>query len=250
MLSSLWIFAAVVFLGTWILYFFEDNRGQGSALVYRDQYERLIARLADVVDLANRLAAPAQIHREGRILEIYLSHLRLLESLMEAVRGMPSYSTQANILTAPLFLVDDTMTRFRLLAKDIDYGARGVKVPPLVGAAPQLGCYFCSRPFEVVSFHKVRVKVEGSSQDVAACKICNAKLKAGKKAKVLFFSEGSETVHWSKAKDYQPAAAFWNINDESVPLAEELSKEVSGGGNHLTLVYSNVTPLSSGRRLD
>ncbi|MCX6126029.1 MAG: hypothetical protein NTV34_14950 [Proteobacteria bacterium] len=250
MFFSLWIFAATVFVGTWALYFLEDSRGQGSAIEYRDHYERLIARLADVVDLANRLAAPAQVHRDGRILEIYLTHLKLLEALMEAVRGMPSYSTQANLLKAPLFLVDDTMVRFRLLAKDIDYGARGVRVPPLVGTAPQLGCYFCSRPFEVVSFHKVRVKVEGSSQDVAACKVCNAKLTAGKKAKVLFFTEGAETVHWSKAKAYQPSASFWNINDESAPLAEELSKDVSGGGNHLTLVYSNVTTLSSGRRLD
>lgn len=244
MFSSLWIVAIVLFVGTWILYYLEDGRSHGSALEYRHKYERLVSRLEALVGTANGLEARAKAAGEVRILDSYLSHLKMLETLMQAVLKMPSYSTQVATLKAPMFLVDDMTMRFQRISEDVSASFGGRRKSPRAEVAPQLGCYFCSRPFEAFSFHKVRVKVEGTSQDVAACKICNAKLLSGKKAKVLFFSEGEKTVHWSKAKDYTPTAQFWGINDDSVPPPGASAK------SHLTLVYSNVTPLSFVSRLE
>lgn len=245
MMWSLWLLAVFVFAVAWLLYWFEDGRGQNLALDYRHKYLRLIERVETLVGLANRIEPVARSAPEVRHLDTYLSHLRMLETLMEAIHGMPAFSTKVATLQAPQFLVGDMTDRFERLAKDLDLVVRGKKKQLKAEPAPLLGCYFCSRPFDVTIFHKVRVKVDGASQDVAACKTCNGKLLAGKKAKVLFFSEDGQTIHWSKAKDYSPSAQYWSIND-----SEDAAPGVLSTGTHLTLVYSSVTPLSSQSKLD
>jgi hypothetical protein len=178
-----------------------------------------------------------------RVLDHFHSHLKMLETILEAVRLVPRFSTNVSTLKAPLFLVSDLKERFAKMAKELSPPNIHSQKPLKTEAAPQLGCYFCSRPFDPVAFHKVRVKVEGTTQDVAACNVCNQKLLSGKKAKVLFLAENGETVHWSKSKDYTPSAQFWGIN-EGDPSAPEIAR---GSGSHLTLVYSNVSKLSSSR---
>lgn len=245
MFSSLWIVALVIVVGAWILYLLEEGRSTGSALDYRRKYDRMIDRLEGLVQLANRLEPAAKASTQVSILDSYLGHLRMLETLMEALHKLPTFSTQAASLKAPQFLIDDLTVRFQRLSSDIDDAFGGRRKTRRAKDAPLLGCYFCSKPFDALSFQKVRVKVDGSAEDVAACKVCYSKLVSGKKAKVLFLSENGQTVHWSKAKDYTPSEQFWSINDDSASDQKTLST-----GNHLTLVYSSITPLSSQSRLD
>jgi hypothetical protein len=96
-----------------------------------------------------------------------------------------------------------------------------------------IGCHFCSRPFEAQLFGKVRVKIDGSSQEVAACVFCRQKLLTTRKARILFFQENGEQVHWSKAKSWTPSPEYWNINRDE---ATQVTK-----APHLELVYSSVS---------
>ena len=245
-IAGMLILVLAIIVATWALYLIEDQSGRTSALSYRDRYEKLIDRLANLVHFANQLAGPAQMAKDTRLLDSYINHLKTIETLMEAIRTMPSFSMDSSMTKAPMFLVDDMTQRLQKFAKDVarsEWGGSPVAHP--VEEAAKLGCYFCSRPFDAPSFLRVRVKVDGQSQDVAACMVCNKKLKSGKKAKVLFFAEGKETVHWSKSKEYTPSEDFWGINDDSAPSPQE-----KGSSNHLTLVYSSVTPLSSDRKFD
>jgi hypothetical protein len=243
---GLWIFVATLFAATWLLYWFDDGRGRSSALSYRHRYLKLIDQLESLVTLANALESKASASKEHKLVDSYAGNLRMLETLMEAIKGLPPFAVDVSMMQAPLFLVRDVTERFTSLNEEFEASASGKKVRPIRGFdSPHLGCYFCSRPFDPQFFHKVRVKIDNASHDVAACKICNRKLLAGKKAKVLFFSEEGQTVHWSKAKDYHPSATYWNINDD-----ESQDAQVSRPGSHLTLVYSQVTPLSSQNRMD
>ncbi len=239
MLAGLWIIAVVIFVGVWLLYWLEDGRHHGAANNYRQKYVRLIDRLETLVHFANKLDAPSRHARDVKILDTYLSHLRMLESLMTAVRTMPPFGTNTGILQAPAFLVSDIHDRFKTFESLLNAHLNGkpLKTDPAV-AATQIGCYFCSRPFDPILFHKVRVKIDGSSSEVTACKTCRDRLTAGKKARVLFFDEDGRAVHWTKAKGYVASEQYWTINADT-------PSPTLNTGSHLTLVHSSVSPLSS-----
>ncbi|MCX6117008.1 MAG: hypothetical protein NT027_05680 [Proteobacteria bacterium] len=248
MIWTIWIVAGVLALIIFIMFLIEDRQGQGNALAYRQQYVRLTGQLESVVGVANQLGVATTDSNNLKVLDTYHSHLKVLETILEAVKVIPPFSTKLAMLKAPMFLVSDLSNRLNQLASDIyNINSRRQDADKLE-PAPLVGCYFCSRPFHVDMFHKVRVKVEGSTQDVAACNVCNGRLISGKKAKVLFFAENGDTVHWSKTKDYVPSAQFWNINETDLTQSQKQQNDIqTKSGNHLTLVYSNVTKLSSDR---
>jgi hypothetical protein len=244
MLWGIWIFAALVAATMFILYMVEDRRGLAASGQYRKSYLHLTSRLEALVESVNRLSETVMNLRDTRILDSYHSHLKMLETLLEATKKIPPFGIYRQLLDAPLFISEDIAKRVTLLAKDIDrvHNRRQMTSDgssTILELAPAIGCYFCSRPFDPKSFHKVRVKVDGEAQDVTSCEICRSKLLSGKKAKVLFFAENGATVHWSKAKDYVPSAQFWSINEDPKEQEKVAAKP------HLTLVYSNVTKLSS-----
>lgn len=239
MLWGLWILAIIIFMSVWLLYWLEDGRHHGAANDYRQKYVRLVERLEEVVGSANKLEAPAHGARDVKILDTYLGHLRMLESLMTAVRTMEPFGTNTGILQAPAFLVSDIHDRFKSFESLLNAHLKGKPIKAnLHTSVAQLGCYFCSLPFDPLLFHKVRVKIDGNSSEVTACKTCRDRLTAGKKARVLFFDEDGRAVHWSKAKGYVPSDQYWTINAD-VPSPS------LNTGTHLTLVHSSVSPLSS-----
>lgn len=244
MLMGLWIIAVVIFLGVWLLYWFEDQRSHGSANDYRLKYIRLVERVETVVGLANKLETPARGVRDAKILDAYLGHLKMLETIMGAVRTMAPFGTSSGILQAPAFLINDVHDRFKQFESQLQSHLKGKPVSidqNAIFADP--GCYFCSRPFDPVLFFKVRVKIDGNASEVTACKTCRDRLTAGKKARVLFFDEDGRAVHWSKAKGYAPQERYWSINaDQSTSASFNTG---TGTGTHLTLVHSSVSPLTS-----
>lgn len=249
MLMGLWVIALVIFVGVWLLYWLEDGRGHGSANEYRQKYIRLIDRVETVVGLANKLEPLAHNARDVKLLDVYLGHLRMLETIMGAVRTMSPFGVSSTILQAPAFLINDVHDRFKQFETQLDNHLKGKPVKldnSIVSADP--GCYFCSRPFDPAQFHKVRVKIDGNANEVTACKTCRDRLISGKKARVLFFDEEGRAVHWSKAKGYTPAERYWSINaDQAVNTGFQTGL---GTGTHLTLVHSSVSPLTSQSKLD
>ena len=244
MLMGLWIIALVIFVGVWLLYWLEDGRSHGSANDYRQKYIRLIDRVEAVVGLANKLEATARGARDVKMLDAYLGHLKMLETIMGAVRTMAPFGTTSGILQAPAFLINDVHDRFKQFESQLDAHLKGKPVSiEQNGSFADPGCYFCSRPFDPALFYKVRVKIDGNASEVTACKTCRDRLTSGKKARVLFFDEEGRAVHWSKAKGYVPQERYWSINADQPAAVTSFSS--AGNGTHLTLVHSSVSPLTS-----
>jgi len=239
----LWIviFVTALVFTTFIysLFHMQDRSNEGRAVKYRDRFERLINDLEALVLRANRLYEKAFHTKDALILEHYHSAIKMIETLLMAVKNLRAFSSDIDALVAPLFLVKDIDERLLKIETAMEHSKQG-KPHEFLRAAPVMahaviGCHFCSRPFEASLFGKVRVKLDGRSEEVAACVYCREKLLSTRKAKVLFFNEDGEQVHWSRAKSWTPSPEYWNINRDE--FAER------GKSPHLELVYSNVSRL-------
>lgn len=238
---SVALIAATALLLTWGFVQLHELGGRSRSYSYRDQFERLITDLEAMVARANKIHDFAVRTRDVVLLDHYQSALKMIEALLEAVTKLKPYDDDADVLVAPRFLCKDIQDRLMRVETAMMRGLRG-KPHEFMRAAPSmaqtvLGCHFCSRPFEPQLFGKVRVKIDGSSQEVAACAFCRQKLLTTRKARILFFHENGEQVHWSKAKSWTPSPEYWNINRDEV---SEVSK-----APHLELIYSSVSRIRS-----
>lgn len=223
----------------WALSRVHDFGSRSRTLSYREQFERLINDLEAMVLRANKIYEHASKTKDTSLLDHYHSALKMIEALLEAVRKLRAYDDDADVLIAPRFLCKDIQDRLTRVETAMMRGLLG-KPHEFMRAAPSMaqtviGCHFCSRPFEPQLFGKVRVKIDGSSQEVAACAFCRQKLLTTRKARILFFHENGEQVHWSKAKSWTPSPEYWNINRDDKTEATKTP--------HLELVYSNVSHL-------
>jgi hypothetical protein len=234
---ALTIIAAVALLTIWVLSQLHEQGSRSRTASYRDEFERLLFDLEAMVTKANRLYAQASNIKDSSLLDHYHSALKMIETLLEAVKKLRAYDDNSDVLTAPRFLCRDITERLTRIETAMMRGLVG-KPHEFMRAAPSMaqtviGCHFCSRPFEAQLFGKVRVKIDGTSQEVAACVFCRQKLLTTRKARILFFHEDGEQVHWSKAKSWTPSPEYWNIN-----------RDDHGDGAktpHLELIYSNVS---------
>ena len=231
----------------WALMLFHDSGTRGRTFKYRDMFERLIQDLEQIVGRANRLHSLAERTKDGVLLDHYHSAIKMIETLLVAVKKLHAYGEDVELLQAPNFLVKDIDQRLGKIEAAFQKSLHGkpheFMKTAVVMAHTVIGCHFCSRPFEAHLFSKVRVKIEGKSEDVASCKFCREKLLSTRKARVLFFTEDGQQVHWSKAKSWTPRPEYWNINRAD---AEENKK-----APHLELVYSRVSrikPLDNGSK--
>jgi hypothetical protein len=231
----------------WALMLVHDSGTRGRTLKYRDLFERLILDLEQIVGRANRLHSLAEKTKDGVLLDHYHSAIKMIETLLVAVKKLHAYGEDVDLLQAPNFLVKDIDQRLGKIETAFQKSLLG-KPHEFMKTAPAMshtviGCHFCSRPFEAHLFGKVRVKIDGKSEDVASCKFCREKLLSTRKARVLFFTEDGDQVHWSKAKSWTPKPEYWNINRAD---ADENKK-----APHLELVYSQVSrikPLDNGSK--
>ncbi len=238
---SVTLVAITALVMTWGLIQLHELGSRSRTLSYRDQFERLIGELEVMVSRANRIHDFAARTRDSVLLDHYQSALKMIEALLEAINKLKVYDDDADVLVAPRFLCKDIQDRLMRVETAMMRGMRG-KPHEFMRAAPAMaqtviGCHFCSRPFEPQLFGKVRVKIDGASQEVAACTFCRQKLLTTRKARILFFHENGEQVHWSKAKSWTPSPEYWNINRDE---GTEVSK-----APHLELVYSSVKRIRS-----
>ena len=225
----------------WGLVMLHDAGAQGRATQYRSRYQRLVLELERLVSRANKLYGLSERTKDAALLDHYHSIIKMIETLIEAVRKIRGYGNDKDLLVAPLFLVKDVSEKLERLETAMLQVSRGKPHQFMKAAAAMahqaIGCYFCSRPFDAQIFSKVRVKIENKSSEVASCSYCREKLLLTKKARVLFFSENDQQVHWSKAKSWTPSPEYWNINRENIGRSGRLT--------HLELVYSNGSHTSN-----
>ncbi len=222
------LFATVVMAILFSLFFFHDSGTRGRATGYRNQFARLIQDLEKLVQRANRLEPLAAKTKAVGLLEHYHSAIKMIETLLTAVKKLRAHGTESNVLQAPIFLASDINARLSKIETAMTKDMRGKPHKfSAMGASEQnsfIGCHFCSKPFDAVSFAKVKVKVEDKNTDVTACQYCREKLLSTRKARVLFFTEDGQQVHWSKAKTWTPSPEYWEINREPVSSGPQPSR--------------------------
>jgi hypothetical protein len=230
----------LVFAMAWGLVLLHDAGAMGRANRYRSRYQKLIGELERLVGKANELYPLSSKVKDSVLLDHYHSCLKMIETLLEAVKKLGAHGDDEERVAAPLFLTRDIAQKIERVETALRRGAQGKPHSFMRAASTMahqvLGCHFCSRPFDPQIFSKVRVKIDGKGSEVAACAYCRETLLLTKKARVLFFNEDGQQVHWSKAKSWTPSPEYWNINRDDINR--------SGRSTHLELVYSSVTRLN------
>lgn len=221
------------------LHFWHQRRQLDEARVYRARFVQLVAQLDTVTHSVNQLSAHVRQVKEPKLLDYYESTLRILETLLAAVRRIPPFGSDPGLLDSAFFLVKDCRQRVGRTHQAFQDALRGrdVKFDELYGAPKQpvdaAGCYFCSRPVIANRFAQVKVRIDGAVKQVTSCKICKDELESTKKVKVLYFLKEGKPVHWSEVADYSPSEDFWNIN----------KKGAVHRVRHLELIHTQSEPL-------
>lgn len=199
-----------------LLHFWHSRRQVRETKTYRGRFLQLVAQLDTVTNSANELALLVRQVPEPKVLDYYESTLRMLETLLAAVRKVPPFGSDPSSLDSAFFLVRDCRQRIGRTQQAFQDAVRGRKVQldQLYGNPPQkaAGCYFCSRPVVQNRFAQVKVRIDGDVKEVTSCKVCKDELESTKKVKVLYFMKEGKPVHWSEVSDYHPSEDFWNIN--------------------------------------
>jgi hypothetical protein len=234
--------AVVLSLVVFLLHFWHQRRQLDEAKAYRARFVQLVAQLETVTTTVNRLEAHVRSIKEPKLLDYYEGTLRILETLLGAVRKLPPFGSDTGSLESAFYLVKDCRHRVGRTQQAFQDSMRGreVKLEELYGhgkkSIDQTGCYFCSRPVISSRFSKVKVKIDGDVREVMSCKICREELETTKKVKVLYFMKDGRPVHWSQMPDYHPSEDFWNIN----------KRDAIRKTRKLELVHTNPDP----KRLD
>ena len=226
-----------------VLHLWHQQRQLNETKSYRARFIQLVAQLETVTASVNHLGEQAKAIRDVKVLDYYESTLRILETLLAAVRRIPPFGAESSSLDSAFFLVRDCRQRVGRTQQAFQDALRGkdVKLEALYGRGKSAkvqpsGCYFCSRPILAGRFSQVKVKIDGAVKEVTSCNVCKDELEATKKVKVLYFMKDGNPVHWSEVSDYVPSEDFWNINKRDAVMKTR----------KLELVHTQPTP----RKLD
>ncbi len=219
------------------LHFWQQRRQMSEAKTYRARFIQLVAQLDTVTHGVNQLATHVKQVKETKLLDYYESTLKILETLLAAVRRIPPFGEDPGALDSAFFLVRDCRARIGRTHQAFQDALRGrdVKFEELYGhgkSPMSTGCYFCSRPVVENRFSQVKVKLDGAIKQVMSCKICKDELESTKKVKVLYFLKDGKPIHWSDVGDYLPSEDFWNINKRDTILKTR----------HLELIHTQPGP--------
>lgn len=209
------------------LHMWHQRRQLGDAKSYRARFVQLVAQLDTVTTSVNHLGGQVRQVKDSKLLDYYEGTLRILETLLSAVRKIPPFGTDPSQLDSAFFLVRDCRHRVGRTQQAFQDALRGreVRLEDLYGQAglarqkpESAGCYFCSRPVIASRFANVKVRIDGDIKEVMSCKVCKDELESTKKVKVLYFMKDGKPVHWSEIGDYSPSEDFWNINKRDTIL--------------------------------
>ena len=211
---------------------FAGQSGRQRATDYRARRRSILERLEQLSARIEQLAA-AVAHKSPGSLGTLERLASSFELIVLAFGQLPPFGTDPSQLDSAEFLVKDTEDRTTGL--EVQLGLRSptaiTRMAQLIrsgmaraknrggqrAAAPDRGCYFCSRPFHLnlEKFSQVKVRLEGVTRDVFSCGPCKDNLEETKKIKVLYFLHEGQPTHWSQLPGYVPSESFWSINRNS-----------------------------------
>ena len=153
------------------------------------------------------------------------------EQLLESISKVQRFGEDLRSISQSYAVVDSFERRARKLylalvaiAESSVLSDQGDTVPESI-----CGCYFCSRPLVRSKMSEVGLALGGAKIRVRACNWCFGEIKTRGKTRVLYFSYGEESVHWSKVDHYSPEKDFWKLDGSGVL-----------DGRKLRLIYSKA----------
>jgi hypothetical protein len=205
--------ASLVAILVAFLHQLQTRKQQDGTRVYRSKYIQLVSQLDSITQSVNHLHSNASKIGDPKILDYYENTLKILETLLGALKKIPPFGKDPFELNPAFFLVRDCKDRVIKAQKSFKAHQRGktVDTNALLGTKAS-GCYFCSRPVVANKFAKVSVKLDGDVKQVYSCTTCKHELEKTKKVKVLYFMKAGQPVHWSLVENYLPTEDYWSIN--------------------------------------
>ncbi|MBC7531612.1 MAG: hypothetical protein H7318_08550 [Oligoflexus sp.] len=219
-MTYFWLATALVFVGFALVLRGLYLKGlPEKAHSYRRRYQQLIARIEMCVVRLNTLGNLVPHVKNPKVLDEFESCLRMMETLLTALTGLPHFGFKPEYVgqVQPLVMkteekIEATYTRFKRTIEDQPAFSHLLDKWQKDTGMPAKGCYFCSRPFIAEYFKPATLKVDGIRIKVVGCQICVAELKTNKKIKVLYFIEHGQPVHWTLVESYRPMEQYWNLN--------------------------------------
>lgn len=178
-------------------------------------FQKLVTELESATLIANRLGLKHKEMKDDKWLANYETNLRMLENIMDSAKKINPKSGDRYTLRSLFMLTKECNKRFRRNMKSFTASQKGGLKEFLQSTKAvefPTGCYFCSKPFDIIAFKIVKVKVDGKLVKPYACSTCREQLNQKKKIKVLHFMHEGEPVHWSQLPGYLPEQHFFSLN--------------------------------------
>lgn len=192
------------------------------ATPYKKKYSQLMHSLEKSTKICNRLESMVPNMIKARhLVDYYISTLNVLETLLISMREMEPQAKNVAAMDTALFLADDCLARcMRVEHAFVTFNKKGkFSLKQLLsksgpGFLDPIGCYFCSRPYAVEKFERVKAVINKKHLEVFACNICAKELKEKKTATVLAFVENKIPIHWAQFPGYKPDKKYFDINNK------------------------------------
>lgn len=186
---------------------------------YRKQYRKIVRRIEELVLKANELGRKAQ----ERDTVVHVSQLEraliTLDLLVVAAADLRPRSEELPQMNALHKLLAQAEVELKAAEHRKNFGRlwRSEWLRDKIQHVSPVGCFFCSRPFDIKSFEQVRIKIDSEKGHVFGCAVCCGKLHKKEKVRVLFFEKDGVQHHWSEWEDFSPNPEYYKLNDQAPP---------------------------------
>lgn len=175
-------------------------------------FKRLVRDLDATTEFANSVGRRLFQCNNQVILTSFEANLRALENILESATKLRPYPANRYAIRSLTLLTRECRRRLGRDARDALGKGRRKDSRAEPHAFPT-GCYFCSRPFDIVTFKIVRIKQGELTKRPYACSTCRKQLQSKKKVKVLHFLVEGKTLHWSETPGYEAKEHFFTLNN-------------------------------------
>ena len=226
------LIASLLFLFFVFIMFFKHKDSSVLEDRYKEQFDSFLKKTEELTLRLNMLEGLVIACKDTEALSFYEKCLVKFEKLLTAFQELKLHPNNMKLLKAGFNLLKKTEIQVIKIEDFLDIKfKKNIKKKPLLPHEKKtpIGCYFCSKPFFQTNFTKVKVKIENEVKKVYSCEECAQKLKSQGNIKILYFTKGSKTYHWSQVADYNPLRDFANLSS----MSDSVKKDAK-----LRLVYS------------
>lgn len=232
LLNFIPLIASLLFLACVFILFYRHKDSGVVADRYKEQFDSFLKKTEELTLRLNMLEGMVIACKDNEALSFYEKCLLKFERLLTAFQELKLHPNNFRLLKAGFNLLKKTEVQVIKIEDFLDIKfKKTIKKKPLLPQEKKtpIGCYFCSKPFFQTNFTKVKVKIDNEIKKVYSCEECAQKLKTQGTVKILYFTKGSKTYHWSQVADYNPIRDFNNLSS----ISDSVKKDAK-----LRLVYS------------